>query len=180
MIKMRMLGTSSVAACLALAGIVGCGSNKSPEPRQPANYRSQMNAELEAERQEFIQDRQEQVQELDNRIAQLQSRIDNESEYVSQDQIDEWQSDLFELKLEKERAAAQLQRAREVTPEQFQAMRGPLEVQFDRLEAATDALVNSVTGVFEDEQEPVRGEDEPVDPDVDVDVDVDQDPADDY
>lgn len=159
--KVRNRFLSLSASILVIAGAVACSKDKGPEPRDPSNYGSQFSAELAEERQEFINDTEERLSELDNEIARLKARIQGESQYVSESDRAEWNQDLFELQQDRERAQAELQRARTASAEEWQQMRSNIGIQVDRLESGVRALGSAIGGVFSGgEQEPVRGEDE--------------------
>jgi hypothetical protein len=153
-----------VAIAGSLAFAAGCGgSEKTVRASEPSSYRSQYSAEMEEERQEFIDDTRERLTEIDREIGQLQARIQHESEYVLEDERAGWKQDLFELQQEQSDAQARLERARTASPREWEASRGALSVQVDRLEAGLATLGSRISDVFsgDEEREPVRGEDIP-------------------
>lgn len=147
---------SAAAACIAL----GCGSDKPAE--DPGSYNQQYSAELQQERQDFINGTQERLNELENRIGQLQARLENERQYVSESQAAEWSQELFDLQLERREAQARLERAQTADQEEWEAMRGGLGSTLDSIEARLDAIGSSIANVFQGDDEPAEDQRQPV------------------
>jgi TolA-binding protein len=153
----KLLAASSV---VALASLSACGgSDRSAE--QPTGYQERLSAELESERQDFVENTEERLDDLDQRIAQLRTRIQGESQFVSESQQAEWRVELFELEREREDAQARLDKVRDASPAEWTAMRDGIGLQVDRLQAAVDELGSSINEFFEsrDERQPAAGED---------------------
>lgn len=158
------LPLSAASAAIALA----CGSDQ-PAPKDPTSYDSQYSAELQEERQDFINDTQQRLDQLENQIGQMQARLQHERQFVSSSQAAEWSQRLFELQLEQQQAQARLDRAQSVDLQGWDEMRDGLGNQVDRLEAAVGVVGASIANLFdgddenESERQPVRGQDDPED-----------------
>jgi hypothetical protein len=174
MIANRML-THLAALTLALPCAVGCASTNSPPP----SYAEERHDELESERAEFIEETREDLAELDTEIAHLSVKIKHESKFVDEEQRAEWRQDLFELKQERTKLTAELERARTASHAEWQEMRGNVGSAVDGLQAGVAKVRAEVTTAFdtnapmdEGERASYRGGLCAVDmPGVDVDVD---------
>lgn len=163
---------SSRACAVALASTMcafACGSDQ--PAKDPTSYGQQYSAELQQERQEFINETEQRLDEVENRIGQLQARLQHERRFVPESQEADWSQELFELQLEQQRARARLERARTSDLEAWEAMRGDLANNVDRLEAALDTVGANIASVFDgddeqptqdqSERQPVGGQDDP-------------------
>jgi hypothetical protein len=159
-----------IAALAVSVGAMGCNSPPATA-KNPDSFNQQYHAELNAEREKFIRDTQQRLDRLDNRIAQLHARIDHESQFVSPADAAEWKQELFDLRMEQQKARAELQRAQTVDDQQWEAMRGPLGRQVDRLEAGVSTVGSRIGHLFKSderppvddhsERQPVSGQDSP-------------------
>jgi TolA-binding protein len=157
--------TCAALAAAAIASVVSCGGGSEPRVENPKSYEQQFSAELNEERQQFIRDSEQRLDELDNKVGQLQARVDHESQYVKASESAEWKQQLFEQRQEQQKVRHELERARTASPEEWQAMRGGLDKEVDRVEAAFAAMGANITGLFKSddkdkERQPVRGQDD--------------------
>jgi Skp family chaperone for outer membrane proteins len=159
--------TRAALAVAAVASVVSCGGSSEPRVENPKSFQQQFSAEMNEERQQFIRDSERRLDELDNKVGQLQARVDHESQYVQPSESAEWKQQLFEQRQQQQKVRQELERARNATPEEWQAMRGGLDRAVDRVEAAFSTMGANITGIFESddkdkdkERQPVRGQDE--------------------
>jgi TolA-binding protein len=145
--------TRAALAAAAVASVVSCGGSSEPRVENPKSFDQQFSAEMNEERQQFIRD------------SELQARVDHESQYVQPSESAEWKQQLFEQRQQQQKVRQELERAQTATPEEWQAMRGGLDKEVDRVEAAFAAMGANITGLFksedeDEERQPVRGRDE--------------------
>jgi uncharacterized protein YlxW (UPF0749 family) len=107
-----------------------------------------IDAETESERQQFIDSARERIANLTREMNDLEERADKDSPYASADDRAEWSQQLFELKQQRARLEAELDRARTATSEEWKAMRGPIGRTLDTLEAAALKLRHDVPAIF--------------------------------
>ena len=121
-----------------LAALQGCAGERSNTP--PPSYQELKQAELAEERNEFLRETRERLSEVQNDIDHLQTRLDNEKQYVSNEMQASWSQQLFELKQDKSRLEAELQRAQNATPAEWEEMRGNIGGATDTLQAGLNKL----------------------------------------
>jgi hypothetical protein len=138
------------ALAFALAAAPGCGS-MSPNG-QPKTFAQERGEQLEAERREFIAAHRDRLVEIDKEITPLEAKLRHESKSVDNQQRAEWSQDLFELKQEKQRLSAELDRAETATQEEWEEMRGSFELAVDALHSGVIRLRDEVATAFEVEE----------------------------
>jgi Skp family chaperone for outer membrane proteins len=116
--------------------------------RDDKDMQQRIDAEIESERQQFIDGARERVANLTREMNDLEDRADKDSPYASADERAEWSQQLFELKQQRARLEAELDRAHTATAEEWKAMRGPLGRTLDTLEAAAQKLRHDVPVIF--------------------------------
>ncbi len=121
-----------------LAALQGCSGERSNTP--PPSYAELRQEELAEERGEFLRETRARLSEVQTDIEHLQTRLDNEKQYVSTDEHAGWSQRLFELKQEKNRLEAELERAENATPAEWDQMRGTIGTSTDSLQAGLSKL----------------------------------------
>lgn len=147
MFRRNDLVICGVAAALAF----GCGSqqaNTPPEAPEDDSFAQARQNELESERKEFIQDRRQQLDELDTEISRLEARLEHEGKFANAEEKAQWSQKLFELRQDHRSASAELDRASEATPEEWEAMRGGLNTTFDTLQAGVSEAGSDIADLF--------------------------------
>lgn len=136
-----------VAAALAF----GCGSqqaNTPPEAPSDDSFAGARQDELESERKEFIQDRRQQLDELDTEISRLEARLEHEGKFANAEEKAEWSQKLFEVRQDHQSARAELDRASQASPEEWEEMRGGLNTAFDTLQAGVSEVGSDIADLF--------------------------------
>lgn len=145
----RNLGTGIALVVLASAG--GCTKQPTQGDQSFTAYQTQ---ELQAERNEFIVERTAQLEQVENEIQRTQARIQGESQYVDTRQKAEWDQRLWELKQEKDRLSAELERARNASLPEWQQMRGRFSTSVDMLQANVSKVGDEIASFFQGGDEP--------------------------
>lgn len=138
---------SGLAAALAFS----CGSqqaNTPPEAPEDDSFAQARQQELESERKELIRDRGQQLDELEKEISRLEVRLEHEGKLVSAEERAEWSQKLFELRQDHRSARAELDRASQATPEEWEEMRGSMNVMVDTLQAGVSEAGSDVADLF--------------------------------
>jgi hypothetical protein len=150
---MRVLRVLVAAVGVVLA-IVG-GFALVEAMRDDQDLERRLSAELERERQEFIVESRERLAALTHDMHDLETKAEHDSPYASADDRAEWSQQLFELKQQRGRVEAELDRATQATAEEWKAMRGPIGRTIDTMEAAAEKLRHDVPAIFApDEADP--------------------------
>ena len=141
---------------LVLTGALGCASSQATEQAENPSYSELREAELRSERQEFINDTQERLSTIETDINRLQARLDHEAQYVDASKRADWSQELFELKRERERLQAELNRAQTASDEEWEEMRGTLAGWVDSLQAGVAKASNEISEAVTSEQAPAQ------------------------
>lgn len=147
MFKRSGLVICGLAATLAF----GCGSQQSNTPPvapEDDSFAQARQSELESERKEFVEERRQQLDELDTEISRLEARLEHEGKFANAEEKAEWSQRLFELRQDQRSARAELDRASQASPEEWEAMRGGLDAAFDTLQAGVGKVGSDIADLF--------------------------------
>jgi hypothetical protein len=136
---------------VAIATLGGCAAEHRTRPAP--SYQNLKQQELSEERKEFIEEARARLVEVNRDIAHLDAKLKHESEFVDASERAEWNQELFELKQQRSELNADLERAKTVTLEQWEQMRGRLGVATDSLQAGVRLLTTRISRALASNEE---------------------------
>lgn len=140
-------GFGIAVAALGLA--VGCAPSRPPaQVSTDQSFAAYQNAEIESERQEFVEAKSKQLQDVDAEIGRLEAKLTYEASYANAPKRAEWSQRLWELRQKKEKLTAELDRAKTASPLEWRDMRGTLAVAVDTLQADANKIGVDIGRLF--------------------------------